>query len=376
VSRDVTIAAYYFPEYHPDARNAKWHGAKWTEWELIKRAEPRFPGHQQPKVPAWGYEDESDPLVMERKIAAAADHGVDVLLFDWYWYEDGPFLERCLEEGFLKAGNVGRTRFAIMWANHDWSSAHPASRAGKGPLLAAGGVSRKAFDAAVERTIERYFRHPSYWRLGDGLYYSFYNLPTLIEGLGGLDETRRALDDFRERTRAAGLGEIHFNAIQQSTPIDTRPEDFEKFDADLRALGFDSVTAYIWHWKRLFSSLINEYAGIREKCVADWDKYTARYSLPYFPNVTVGWDNTPRACQSDEWGYFGGNFTPVVVNNTPEEFEKALLAARQWLERSSLRQKVLTVNAWNEWTEGNYLEPDAETGLARLAAIRRVFGSA
>ena len=377
VSERPQLAAYYFPQYHPDARNAKWHGKKWTEWELIRRAEPRFPGHPQPKVPLWGYEDESDPSVMAKKIATAADHGIDVFLFDWYWYEDGPFLERCLEEGFLQAATAGRIKFAIMWANHDWSNAHPAPRHRPYQLLAAGKVSRKAFDEAAARVVERYFGHPAYWRLGGGLYFSFYQVPTLIEGLGGVQETRKALDDFRARVRAAGLGEIHFNAIQQSTPVDMRPEDFVAFDADIRSLGFDSVTAYIWHWKRLLAHFpVTEYAEVREKSIQDWDKYTARYSLPYFPNVTVGWDNTPRSVQSDEWEYVGGNFTPVVVNNPPQEFEKALVAARDWLAKSPLKHKVLTVNAWNEWTEGNYLEPDRETGLARLEAIRRVFGTA
>ena len=101
--QDYTIACYYFPNYHVDPRNEAAHGPDWTEWELVKRAEPRFPGHRQPRVPAWGYEDESDPTVMARKIAAAADHGIDVFLFDWYHYDDGPFLERGLDKGFLGA---------------------------------------------------------------------------------------------------------------------------------------------------------------------------------------------------------------------------------------------------------------------------------
>jgi hypothetical protein len=71
------VAVYYFPNYHADARNAQLHGTGWTEWELVKRAEPRFSNHDQPKVPVWGYEDEADPQVMARNIDAAADHGVD-----------------------------------------------------------------------------------------------------------------------------------------------------------------------------------------------------------------------------------------------------------------------------------------------------------
>ncbi len=81
-------------------------------------------------MPLWGYEDESDPAVMARKIAAAADHGIAAFLFDWYWYDDGPFLGRALDEGFLRAPNVDRLKFAFMWANHDWVDIHPAKLGG------------------------------------------------------------------------------------------------------------------------------------------------------------------------------------------------------------------------------------------------------
>src|SRR5690606_24554411 len=125
-ARDVQVACYYFPNYHPDPRNEAAHGPGWTEWELVRRAEPRFLGHRQPRTPAWGEEDESDPEVMAKKIDAAADHGIDVFLFDWYYYDDGPFLERGLEQGFFNAPNRDRLKFALMWANHNWVDIHPA----------------------------------------------------------------------------------------------------------------------------------------------------------------------------------------------------------------------------------------------------------
>ena len=124
------IAVYYFPNYHIDPRNELLHGPGWTEWELVRHAGPRFPGHRQPRVPAWGYEDESDPAVMAKKIDAAADHAVTQFLFDWYWYDDGPFLNRGLDEGFLAAANNDRLQFALMWANHDWTDIHPYKRNG------------------------------------------------------------------------------------------------------------------------------------------------------------------------------------------------------------------------------------------------------
>ena len=96
--QSVTVACYYFPNYHTgEQRHEAAKGSGWSEWELIKAARPRFEGHAQPKIPAWGYLDESDPLVMEKKIDAAADHGIDAFIFDWYYYDDEPFLNRCLD---------------------------------------------------------------------------------------------------------------------------------------------------------------------------------------------------------------------------------------------------------------------------------------
>lgn len=100
---NIQLAAFYFPDYHCDERMEKEHGPGWTEWDVVQAARSRFPGHRQPKVPLWGYGDESEPEVMAKKIAAAADHGIGTFLFDWYWYGEKPFLEGALKRGFLNA---------------------------------------------------------------------------------------------------------------------------------------------------------------------------------------------------------------------------------------------------------------------------------
>ena len=101
-SNPYEVAAYYFPNFHTDPRNEARYGKGWTEWELLRKAKARYPGHQQPKIPAWGYEDEADPKVFAKKITTGADFGLSAFLFDWYWYEGRPFLQRALEEGYLR----------------------------------------------------------------------------------------------------------------------------------------------------------------------------------------------------------------------------------------------------------------------------------
>lgn len=374
---DYTVATYYFGNYHQDGRNALVHGPGWTEWELVKRAEPRFPGHVQPHVPLWGYEDEADPQAMARKIAAAADHGVDAFIFDWYWYDDGPFLERSLDEGFLNAPNNDRLKFGLMWANHDWVDIHPIglSTVRRPPLLYGGRVTRETFDRVVEHVIGRYFRHPSYWLVDGCPYFSIYELMKLREGLGGVDATRDALAHFRRRVREAGFPDLHLNAVVWSAsllPGETMVKDPNEL---LAHLGFDSITSYVWvHHGVLREFPQTDYVVARDRYLAYWDQAEAQFTLPYHPNVTMGWDSSPRTIQSDAYLPWNYPFTAVLANNTPARFRETLALTKERLAARAPKDRILTINAWNEWTESSYLEPDTQHGMGYLEAIRDVFG--
>lgn len=371
------IGVYYFPNYHRDPQNEKWHGPGWTEWELMKKAGPRFPGHNQPKVPMWGYEDESDPAVMEKKIDAAADHGITSFIFDWYWFDGEPFLQRGLEDGYLGARNNKRLKFSLMWANHlTWADIHPAQRNMLFPPLADGRIDYERFVRATDYMITKYFWHPSYWRVDGGLYLSFYEVLTLVEGLGGVENTRRVLDEFRQKVRDAGCGELHLNAIVTSFTI--LPQEVAGGDMQelLRQLGFDSATSYVWvHHQEMKRFPFTSYPEYRKENVKDFERLAAQYGIPYYPNVTMGWDPSPRTIQSDTYENMGYPFTPILEGNTPGEFKQALEEAKRFFSKGILKQNILTINAWNEWTEGSYLEPDTENGMGYLEAIREVFGT-
>lgn len=368
------IAAYYFPNYHHEQANEKWHGPGWNEWELVKNAKPRFEGHMQPKVPLWGYEDESDPVVMEKKIDTAAEYGLSAFIFDWYWHKEGAFLDGCLENGYLKARNNDKLKFAIMWANHDWLEIHPATRYQPYPVRRRGPVSKEIFERATQHMIDHYFNHPSYWRVEEKLYFSIYELMSLAEGLGGLEETKAALDEFRERVRKAGLGELHINAVVWG--IETLPtyNTLKNPHDIIKYLGIDSVTSYVWVHHMEFTHFPDTpYAQMRERCKEEHKRLAENYELPYFPNVTVGWDSTPRTIQTDVFENVGYPYYPVYTGNTPEEFEKALRDMKAFLDEQEGQPKIGTINAWNEWTEGSYLEPDTVHGYGYLEAIRAVF---
>ena len=372
------VAVYYFPHYHQDTRSTIEHGPGWTEWELVKRAEPRFPGHKQPNLPAWGETDEADPKDMAQKIDAAADHGIDTFIFDWYWYDDGPFLQRGLDEGFLNAPNNDRLKFALMWANHDWVDIHPIkvtdNSLENARLLYPGAVTPETFETIMDTCIERYFKHPSYWLLDGCPYFSLYELTKLIAGFGSVEKTRELFDRFREKVKAAGFKNLHLNAVFWNKPIlpgENAPTD-SKMLAD--ALGFDSVTSYVWiHHYAPDDFPTVEYNDIRDAYMKHWDEAENKYDQPYYPNVTMGWDASPRTVQSDAYKNLGYPFMYTITNNTPENFKKALEAAKSKLEESAVPTPFLTINAWNEWTEGSYLEPDKINGMKYLEAIRDVF---
>ena len=248
MNKTYDIAAYYWPAYHDEPRWRLFMREGIGEWETIRNAPPKFDGHLQPRVPEWGYEDESDPKVMEKKIGAAANHGVNVFIFDWYWYENQPFQEDCLNQGFLGAKNNDQIKFYIMWANHDAPTVWDIERSHKYEVIWPGTVDRATFTIATDRLIERYFGHPSYYKIDGKPVLSIYELSTLMDGLGGSAPTREALDDLRKRVEAAGFPGLHLQAVLW----DRIPESAGNVPGDrtatqdntIQALGFDSLTNY------------------------------------------------------------------------------------------------------------------------------------
>lgn len=363
------VAAFYWPAYHPDPRFKDIHvfpDGK-GEWEAIYKAKPKFPGHDVPKVPLWGYEDETDPAVMGKKIAAATAHGVNVMIFDWYWYDNKPFLEDALNKGFLKAKNRNDMRFALMWANHDHNSYLDPSNPDKSKVYWYGGVSRKIFEGMVDHIIADYFKQPNYYKIDGEPVFSIYELSTFIKGIGGSEKAKDVLDYFRKKTKEAGFPGLHLQAILwgniPSTLKDVPGDPIQTQNSTLEYFGFKSMTNYQWCH---FVPANGDYQPWGEKAMQKWAEWDTTFKIPYCPHVSIGWDCNPR---------FPDKKQDLVVDNKPEYFKQFLEKARQYVDRHPRQPRLITINAWNEWAEGSYLEPDVEHGMSYLEMVKKVFYS-
>jgi hypothetical protein len=260
-----------------------------------------------------------------------------------------------------------------MWANHDWQNIHPAKMRDMHEVLYHGKITPKTFETMTDYVIENYFKHPSHFMIDDCPYFSVYELGTLVGSFGSVESTRIALETFRKKTKSAGFKDLNLNAVVWGRPIlpgESTPSDPIKL---LKELGFDSVTSYVWiHHVHLSESPITDYEYVRDKYFDYWSDFESKLHIPYYPNVTMGWDSTPRTIQSDIWDPSAGYpSTNIMGNNTPIAFKKALEMTKAKLD---LRKgnKIFNINCWNEWTEGSYLEPDTINGMAYLEAIRDV----
>jgi hypothetical protein len=367
--KDIYVAAYVWPSCHYGERNAAvlW-PEKTGEWEVIRKGTPRFPGHYQPKVPFWGYEMDDDPGVMEKWIDAATAHGVNVFIFDWYWFDGGPFLESTLNNGFLKAKNREKMQFYLMWANHDvrknyWNH----YRYDSDSLLWTGSVDQENYRIIVDRVIARYFHEPNYFKIEGKPVFSIFNFPKFVQDCGGLEGTRDALDYFRTRSGEAGFPGLHVQIIafggNEKDPGLLRPDLAEgKSNSELCAyLGINSVTKYNWGQ----AEGLEDYMLWAEQSMERREHWDQALDIPYIPNVSIGWDDTPRFPAK-------GQQHVIHYNKSPESFASYLHRAVEYVEEHPDQPGLITLFSWNEWVEGGYLLPDMRWGFEYLEAVKDV----
>lgn len=360
------VAAFLYPAYaSDDPRLRPFWPMGIGEWETVMTMQKRYPNHYWNRKPLWGYINEADPSVMAMEIEEATKHGVNVFIFDWYWFDGRPFMETTLNNGFLKAENVTKMKFYLMWANHDvlnlWDTR--LANVNEDNVIWTGKVDRQEFEKICKRNIEKYFKLPQYYKIDGKPVFMIYDIPQLITGLGGIEETVDALNWFKEETKKAGFPGLDLQITMWGVNLNYSGFDAGKTNSPenefVKKLGFTSATHYQFVH---FTNVDDEYPNVVDRAEKEWYRIDSVFDCKYYPHVSVGWDNSPRTGRS-----------AVVRNNTPENFENALRKARDFVDKHPEQAPLITINSWNEWTETSYLMPCNVYGYGYLKAIKKVF---
>jgi lipopolysaccharide biosynthesis protein len=348
---DVRLIAFYLPQFHPIPENDAWWGAGFTEWTSVRRAKPNFAGHHQPHVPTeLGYYDLRDAATREAQAALARAHGIHGFCYYYYWFNGRRLLERPLAE--VAASGAPEFPFCVCWANENWTRRWDG---GNDEVLVAQDYSPENERALIADLLPL-FRDPRYIRVG--------GRPLLLVYRANLlPEPRRATDAFRRGARAAGEAEPYLAMVH--VPGMPSPLDW----------GFDAGVEFPPHSTEV-QPLTEHIEKLNPDFVGDvWDYVSAaQYAIarplpefPFFRGVMVGWDNTPRLQNNGH----------VFVNSHPENYRRWLAAMiAQTRQTKPAEQRIVFINAWNEWGEGCYLEPDAQFGRGYLEATRTALDAA
>jgi lipopolysaccharide biosynthesis protein len=350
--------AFYLPQFHPIPENDEWWGAGFTEWVNVVRATPRFRGHEQPHAPAdLGFYDLRVPEVREAQAALASAFGIDGFCYYHYWFEGRRLLERPFDE-VLRSG-APDFPFCLCWANEHWTRAWD----GKAREIQMRQTYSPADDVAHLQWLAEAFADPRYVRVdGKPLY--------LVYRAAHLPDPRATVDRWRTEAHRLGIGELYLCSMQTGPRARVDPATLG-FDAAVQFAPFynlvrrrgRSLPARVAHRYLPVEPFVTrhrlyEYAEVvRDHLAVPTPPYTL------YPCVSPGFDNSPRR---PEHG------ATIIRGSTPELYESWLRAVVDRFVAPSPEENLLFVNAWNEWAEGNHLEPDQRWGTRYLEAHARL----
>ena len=339
----VRMIAFHLPQYHEIPENNQWWGKGFTEWSNVQPAEPLFPGHYQPHVPLNGYYDLTDPAVLPRQAEQARRYGIEGFCFYFYWFHGHRLLEKPLQ--MLLEHPEWEIAYCLCWANENWTRRWDGLEQ---DVLVAQDYSAED-DHAFIAYLEQYLRDPRYIKI-DGRPLLLLYRPDL------LPDAAASVSRWREHCRASGVGEIYV----------AYPQSFE--NRDPRDYGMDAAVEFPPN-----NSAPPECPAVDLGCGSEFDGHVYDWSIfpqraahytkpPYtlFRGLNPGWDNTPRRKQR----------ATIFVNHDPVSYQSwAKAACEDTIERiASPQERVVFINAWNEWGEGAHLEPDIRLGCAYLEA--------
>ena len=353
----LRLVAFYLPQYHPIPENDRWWGQGFTEWTNVTKARPAFEGHYQPHAPGeLGFYDLRVPEVRAHQARLAHEYGIYGFCYYHYWFQGKRLLERPFNE-VLKSGQPDFP-FCLCWANEDWTRRWDGR---EGEILMEQRYSQEDDRRHIAALIPA-FDDPRYIRI-DG------KPVFLVYKTSRLPDPSATSDIWREEARRHGVDELYLIKVDNHPDQGVHPDRY----------GFDAAVEFqpAWHFLQsarrsgflrrvaarlgLADDVYRRHRVYRYEDVIEWMRARPRPEYLQFPGVTPMWDNSARRAQH----------AVIFEGSTPALYEQWLRAATAAFTPPTPDENLVFINAWNEWAEGNHLEPDEKWGRAYLDATRR-----
>jgi hypothetical protein len=338
-TEDPRLIAFYLPQFHPIPENDEWWGKGFTEWTNVVGARPLFPGHHQPHLPGdLGFYDLRLPEVRQAQAELAREYGIHGFCYYHYWFNGKRLLQRPFE-AVLNSGEPDLP-FCLCWANENWTRRWD----GRDKEVLIGQRYCDDDDREHIRWLARAFRDARYIRVGGKPLFLVYRA-------SALPNPAKTAAVWREEARALGVGELYL----------CRVESFADDRDDPRKIGFDAGAEFQPDALNLTfpvfqgTNKVYDYPATVDRML---ERCTPGY--PRFPCVMPSWDNSARR----KWG------AVIFRDSNPALYEQWLTSVLQRERHTGADEPIVFVNAWNEWAEGNHLEPCQRWGRAYLEATR------
>lgn len=356
------VIAFYLPQFHPIPENDEWWGKGFTEWTNVGKAKPFFKGHYQPRIPAdLGYYDLRLPEVRQAQANLAREYGIEGFAYWHYWFGNG---RRLLEMPFNEVLNSGKPEFpfCLAWANETWKGFNH-GLSNRNVLI------EQLYPGDEDYTEHFYsilpaFKDTRYIKV-DGnpifIIYKPYQLP----------DATQFIKLWQQLALENGIGKIYFVAHLQY-PVGNNKSEKECYD-EMINWGFDAVTFVRLSLFLQKRNLIDKIYGKVSRLFKGMPlAYPYKRFLPYltnsldnlenvFPSILSGWDHSPRS----------GREGLVLTKTTPELFGNHVKQVLEKVDGKPKEKKVIFLKSWNEWAEGNYMEPDIVWGHQFLEELKK-----
>ncbi|MBF4492880.1 glycoside hydrolase family 99-like domain-containing protein [Flavobacterium sp. MR2016-29] len=363
----IKFLAYYLPQYHPIPENDEWWGKGFTEWTNVVKAKPLFKGHYQPILPAeLGFYDLRSSEIQEKQAQLAREYSIDGFIYYQYWFGNNKMLLEKPAEAMLLNKNIDLP-FCFCWANETWKGIwHGLDN--PNVLIEQTYDGEKGFKIYFDYLLP-FFKDDRYIKINNKPMFHVYRFDDI-------PDCELFLNVFNKLAIANGFAGIHFIATIASDEIVKNSKIFGKVGSEVfqkmrykKGFLFEDIRYLGWLERKIKVKLgfTNEIGKRLKPLIYDYTKAVSHFNITfpdekYIPCVFPNWDNSARS----------GKKSLIFINANPISWKKHLEKAIKELLKNPKNPQFVIIKSWNEWAEGNHLEPDLKFGLQWLEAVKEV----